>query len=178
MAVGADIEFAEVALELGLPLVAAIPLDTQDAAWPADAKARYWRALYRAALVTSVWREPGYEARDLGARFHARNRWMIDHSETVIAVWDGRTSGGTWATVREVLRRNRRVLVVDPATGSLRVQQGIPSRKAYAEHGSPGDGGSVLDMFAHATAEGLDSARYAILAHEVGSRLDATDGEE
>lgn len=119
MAIGADIEFAEVALDLGIPLVAAIPLEGQDSVWPEHARRRYHNVLVRAVCIVEVWKDPLYLRATVNARLHARNLWLIDHSDLIIAVWDGRETGGTWAAVKEALRRHRKVLVVNPTTGTV-----------------------------------------------------------
>ena len=66
-----------------------------------------------------VWKDPLYLRATVNARLHARNLWLIDHSDLIIAVWDGRETGGTWAAVKEALRRHRKVLVVNPTTGTV-----------------------------------------------------------
>ena len=42
-----------------------------------------------------------------------RNRYMVDHSTYVLAVWDG-TPGGTGSTVEYALRKERKVLHIAP----------------------------------------------------------------
>lgn len=44
--------------------------------------------------------------------YEVRNRYMVDASSLVIAVWDGRESGGTAATVRYAKRCNKGVAIV------------------------------------------------------------------
>lgn len=122
MALGADVEFGEVALDLGLSLVAAVPSPDQDDRWSHRARERYRTMLARASLTVRVWEEPGYACDDLMGRFHARNRWLVEHSDAAIAVWDGRERGGTWHAVREVLKRGRKLAVVDPRSGSISIR--------------------------------------------------------
>lgn len=146
MAVGADIEFAEAALTLGIPLVAALPVETQAHPWPQEAQARYWRAVARANLVVSVWKEHGYSASSIGAQMFARDRWMLDHSDEpgsiLIAVWDGREAGGTWATLKEARKRGRRILILDPRSGKLTVDTSVRLR----EHAKPSGFGVVYPI--------------------------------
>lgn len=201
MAVGTDIEFAEAALGLGCRLVAAIPTDTQEEPWPQEAKARYWRALLRASMTVSVWREPGYATTEIGSRFHARNRWMIDHTTdgAAIAVWDGRQAGGTWAAVKEILRRGRKVLVIDPRTGDLRIEKpserlrdqakgtsfGMPYggakdalTKRFTEEGVAVEAGSALDLFADVCAQELEGIAKAMHQAMLSTSLDTSDPSE
>lgn len=39
-----------------------------------------------------------------------RNRYMVDHADYVISVWDGRKSGGTYATVNYARKQNRKII--------------------------------------------------------------------
>lgn len=39
-----------------------------------------------------------------------RNRYMVDHAEYVISAWDGRKSGGTYATVNYARKLNRKII--------------------------------------------------------------------
>jgi hypothetical protein len=201
MAVGTDIEFAEVALELRCPLVAAIPTDTQEEPWPQEAKARYWKTLLLSSMAVSVWREPGYETTEIGSRFHARNRWMIDHTTdgTALAVWDGRQAGGTWAAVKEILRRGRKVLVIDPRTGELRVEKpsetlrdqakgtsfGTPYgvakealKNRFTEEGVEVAEGSALDVFADVYAKQLETIGEAMNQAMKNMSLDTSGDPE
>lgn len=126
MAVGADAEFTHACIHLDIPFVAAIPVAGQESVWPWHARERYADQLKWAALVVNVWEDPNYEASSYGAKMHARNRWMLDRVATgdgvVLAVWDGRKTGGTWAAVDGALKRGRKVLVLDPASCEFRLE--------------------------------------------------------
>jgi uncharacterized phage-like protein YoqJ len=93
MAIGVDQDFAEVCVALRIPLIAAIPFRGQERQWPYPSQQRYHQLLKLAHEVVVVW-EGGY-SRDA---MMARNHWMIDHSNMLMAVFDG-TTGGTAATV-------------------------------------------------------------------------------
>lgn len=108
MALGVDTVFAVAALELGVPLVAAIPFQGQEAQWPAASKARYQRLLARAAIVHAV-SPPGYHV----SKMHVRNQWMVDTCTHALAVWDG-SSGGTGACVRAIRVAEKPLRVFDP----------------------------------------------------------------
>jgi len=198
MAIGTDIEFAEVALELGCPLVAAIPTENQQEPWPREARDRYQQALDRANMTVGVWLDPLYATTHIGARFHARNRWMIDHSTegAAIAVWDGRQAGGTWAAVKEILRRGRKVLVIDPRTGDLRIEKpseslrdqakgtsfgtpyGVAIKKRLTAEGVEVEEGSALDLFADVYAHELASIGEAMNQAMMTTLLDTSDDPE
>ena len=36
---------------------------------------------------------------DATGAFRARNRWMVDNRDALLALWDGVEQGGTWYTV-------------------------------------------------------------------------------
>ena len=98
MALGADTVFAEEVLKRrqnGTPLcfVAAVPCETQDARWSFDQQRRYRQLLAQADTVVVMCER--YEPYCM----NARNRYMVENSRRLIAVWDG-SNGGTANTVR------------------------------------------------------------------------------
>jgi uncharacterized phage-like protein YoqJ len=99
MALGTDTLGAIAALKLGIPLVAAVAFQGQDQHWPESDRKVYSKILARAADVTYV-SGPGYN----GWKYHARNQWMVDHADLVLAVWDG-SSGGTKSCVEYALKK-------------------------------------------------------------------------
>lgn len=137
MAVGADAEFVEACIYVGIPFVAAVPVKDQDSMWPYHAQERYANQLSRASLVVNVWEDPRYQETSYGAKMHARNRWMLDHvacgDGIVLAVWDGRRTGGTWSAVSTALMRGRKVLVLDPRTCQFRVEKSPTAKAPIAE---------------------------------------------
>ena len=45
-----------------------------------------------------------------------RNRFLIEHASTVLAVYNGEKRGGTAATMRYAQKMGREIIVIDPAT--------------------------------------------------------------
>jgi len=97
MALGCDFYFAEEVLALkercsDVTLEAAIPCPSQAEGWSATDKRRYYAILERCDYETMVQDHysPGCMQR--------RNRYMVDHSALIIAVYDGQ-SGGTRSTL-------------------------------------------------------------------------------
>ncbi len=45
-----------------------------------------------------------------------RNRWMVDHADILLAVYDGGSSGGTASTVRYAQSKKREIWLLDPKT--------------------------------------------------------------
>ena len=89
MALGVDLWAPEIAMDLGIYTVAAIPFEGQESNWPVESQERY-RALLNAVSDVKVVSPGGYAP----WKMQYRNEWMVDHSNFVVAVWDG-TPGGT-----------------------------------------------------------------------------------
>jgi uncharacterized phage-like protein YoqJ len=89
MALGWDIAIAQACDEDGIPFIAAVPCDDQEAIWEPESQNRYRRLLLRAQDVHVV--SPGPFAL---WKMQARNKWMVDRCKAVIALWDG-SGGGT-----------------------------------------------------------------------------------
>ena len=103
MARGCDLYFAEAVLELrerrpGVTLEAARPCETQASAWPAAERERYGAILDRCDYETLV-----QHRYDRGC-MQRRNRYMVDRSALVLAVYNGEPKGGTAQTLLYALR--------------------------------------------------------------------------
>lgn len=112
MALGVDLLAAERAYLMGVPYYAYIPFVGQAERWPPGQRVRYSRAIIHAKGRTMV-NEGGYEP----WKMHARNEAMIltpEPVDAVIAVWDGRKSGGTYDAVRVAEKRGIGVERIDP----------------------------------------------------------------
>ena len=70
-----------------------------------DDQARYHRLLLRAAEVVVLGRDT-----DTTAAHRARDRWMVDNRDVLLALWDGEERGGTWYTVRYVWSKGRPIV--------------------------------------------------------------------
>lgn len=110
MALGVDTWAAEICTELEIPWCAAIPFLGQESEWPLESQLYYRRLLAQAHMVTYV--SPGGYSRE---KMQIRNRWMVDHCDLLIAVWDG-TMGGTWNCVKYAERTigEGRIIRIDP----------------------------------------------------------------
>ena len=103
MAQGCDLYFCEAAQALrdsrpGVTVEAAIPCESQADKWPPEDKERYQRLVGLCDFETMVQRQY-----DRGCMLR-RNRYMVDHSTLVIAVYDG-TNGGTRRTLEYAIRQ-------------------------------------------------------------------------
>lgn len=104
MARGADLYFAEAVLTMRedhpeITLECARPCETQADSWPAEEQTRYYRILDHCNYETLV--QHHY---DRGCMTR-RNRYMVDHSARVIAVYDGVPKGGTAQTLAYALKQ-------------------------------------------------------------------------
>ncbi len=107
MALGVDIWAAEAAIELGIPVEAALPFVGQDAIWPKASKERFQGILQKCKKVTVV-NEGGYAA----WKMQTRNQYMVDNCDLLIAVWNGKREGGTWNCIKYATKR-----VLSPTNG-------------------------------------------------------------
>ena len=107
-ALGADSDFAETVLALkkryrDIQLEIAVPCPNQDLKWTFEDKKRYQKILDKADKVTLV--------SDHYTRWcmHDRNRYMVDHSDCVVAIWNGEESGGTYNTICYAQKTNTEI---------------------------------------------------------------------
>lgn len=98
MACGTDIWAGNIVARLkdrfpGLKLIAAVPFPQFPDGWAPEWREKYTALLERADFVKTIAGEysPG--------AYQQRNEWMVDHSNRVIAVYDGK-AGGTRDTLQ------------------------------------------------------------------------------
>lgn len=108
MALGYDMIFANVAIRVGVPFVAAIPFIGQEKKWPEESQQLYHNILRYAQDIVIV-SEGGYSAK----KMQVRNEWMVDKSNMVIAAWDG-SDGGTANAVKYAKQTGKAVLRLNP----------------------------------------------------------------
>lgn len=102
MARGWDQAFAEAAIELRIPFIAAVPFEGQHHRWQPDGQRHFEWLCSKAALVKIVSHRPGSRA------MQQRNEWMVDQANKICALWDGST-GGTFNCIRYANRVGRPV---------------------------------------------------------------------
>jgi uncharacterized phage-like protein YoqJ len=90
-ALGWDTALALAGFSLQIPVILAIPFDGQEESWPPAARIRYKKLLERAEDVHFLNDAP-YEPE----KIQARNEWMVDRADLVLALWDGRKLGEVW----------------------------------------------------------------------------------
>ena len=109
MAQGVDQWAAEIAVEMNIPFIAAIPCDNQDSNWPQSSKDHYQELLSKAESCVNV--SPGPYTKDC---MHKRDQWVVDNSDNLLAVWNGQRYGGTFATVRMAEKATKTIHRVNP----------------------------------------------------------------
>ncbi len=114
MAIGVDLDFAEIVLKLRnkfpVTLECAIPCPNQTLKWGDKDKLRYESILKRADKVTLISEKYTPEC------MLKRNRYMVDKSELVIAVFNGKEQGGTWYTIKYAESKNKIIELIDLCT--------------------------------------------------------------
>ncbi len=112
MAIGTDIWCGETVVELrkeyqNIRLIACIPHIGQEEMWNEDYKERY-RELLRHADEKIIISD--HYTKDC---MQLRNRYMVDHSSNMIAVFNGQ-EGGTKTTIEYAIKKGRNIILLDP----------------------------------------------------------------
>ena len=115
MAQGVDLWAAQAVLrqrekQEDLWLIAVQPFLGQADRWPESLRQAYDDILFSSDERLCL--HPAYTP----SCMMERNRWMVDHAEVLLAVYDGSASGGTAATVRYAQSRKREIWLLDPKT--------------------------------------------------------------
>lgn len=105
-----------------LKLRCVLPCEGQADRWAASARELYQSILSRADSVVYVNRE-----------YHdgcmlERNRYLVDHAGTLLAVYNGERRGGTAATVRYAGKKGRGLIVIAPRSLQVSVTQWTGNR--------------------------------------------------
>lgn len=113
MAQGSDLYFGEAVLKLrkrypDVTLEAARPCETQAKHWKRQEQNRYQNILEQCNYETMVQHSytPGCMQR--------RNRYMVDHADVVIAVYNGEPKGGTAQTLAYARKQQRKIYILEP----------------------------------------------------------------
>ena len=94
--------------ELSLTLVAARPYEGQAERWGQAQQSRYASLLAKCDYVYTLAEH--YEA----GVFHRRNRFMVDHAQSLLAGYNGRRGGGTSYTVHYAQKKGSTIHIVPP----------------------------------------------------------------
>lgn len=115
MAQGIDLIAAELVLQSreihpDIQLVAAIPYAGQTKKWRREQIERYYGILQQCTPENIHVLAPAYMRNCM----QIRNRYLADHCQRIIAVYDGRSGGGTKCTLTYALKKNLEAIIIDP----------------------------------------------------------------
>ena len=118
MAQGTDLWCAQIVLDLrktnpALKLHCVLPCKGQESKWTASAQERYRSILAQANEVIYVGQEYNRDC------ILKRNRYLVDHSSILLAVYNGTWRSGTGATVRYAQKLKREIIIIDPVARTL-----------------------------------------------------------
>jgi uncharacterized phage-like protein YoqJ len=109
MAIGSDQLAANIAIELGIPFIAAIPFAGQESKWPKFVQEEY-RVLLKQADNVVIVSEGAYAP----YKMQTRNEWIVNKSDAMIAIWTGQLSGGTFNCVTYAVKVKKPVFEINP----------------------------------------------------------------
>jgi len=116
LAQGVDTWAAQIVLQLrernpGLRLHCVLPCRNQAENWVAVAKELHQHIQHQADTVVTL-SEKYYDGCML-----VRNRYLVDHTSVLLAVYNGSWRSGTGMTVRYAQKLGREIIMIDPKTG-------------------------------------------------------------
>ncbi|MDR3084710.1 MAG: DUF1273 domain-containing protein [Christensenellaceae bacterium] len=110
MALGLDQIAAEAVLrlkaELQVTLEAALPFEGQGLSWSSEHEGRHRRILKSCDSVVAM--QEGYS---IGC-YHRRNRYMVEKADVLLAVWSGKTSGGSYQTLNYARKKGKPIVIL------------------------------------------------------------------
>lgn len=115
MALGVDTVFAKAVLQMkaeapdSIKFIAAIPCIEQDKFWREQDKIRYNNLLSLSDETVYVSKQPYSKG-----CMNARNQYMIDRCDILIAVWNGDLTGGTADAVKKAKKAGKEIIRIDP----------------------------------------------------------------
>ena len=113
MALGADTWLAEAVLDMrkmhpSVKLVAVLPCETQANRWSAEQRERYFNILANCDEVITL------NAHYTPSCMQERNRYMVDCTGYLLAVYDNGNRGGTAYTVKYAQKKRRKIISIHP----------------------------------------------------------------
>jgi len=110
MALGIDQLVAEIAIEMNIPYIAAIPFVGQETAWPKQSQEYYQELLNQASEIVVVCK--GVYA---AYKMQIRNQYLVDNSDVLIAIFNtSETSGGTYNCIQYAEKQNKQIIKINP----------------------------------------------------------------
>ena len=109
MALGVDQLWAIAGIRSGIEVIAAIPFIGQESVWPQSSQQLYKEILKSNLVEEKIISDGNYSIE----KMHIRDKWMVDNSDLVFAVWNG-TGGGTQYTVDYAKEQNKEIEILNP----------------------------------------------------------------
>ena len=116
LAAGSDQVFAEVALDLGIPVLAVIPVRGYERYFRGDDLARYRRLRHQCKVTQLNW------CGDDERAFFEAGKTIVEKSDMMLAVWDGKQAeggGGTGDVVIFALKNAKPIVHINPIDRSI-----------------------------------------------------------
>ncbi len=130
LAIGGDTVWADIALEMGVPLHGAIPFPSQDAKWTKAQKAHYAELKERCATLEYVSETDPRSTGEAIRMLHARNDAMLSGTNAVVAIWaPANHTGGTFNCISKAVSAGLPVILVNIAARTVT----RPSAARWAE---------------------------------------------
>jgi uncharacterized phage-like protein YoqJ len=111
MAQGWDMAVASACVTLDVPYTAAVPFPGQELVWPDPEIRALYKSLVESAAHVVYVSSSIAAAENVSAALQFRNQYIVDHSDKVIALWDG-IKGGTGNCVSYARKRKVEVINV------------------------------------------------------------------
>lgn len=112
MALGYDTWLAQISYKLKIPFIAAVPFLGQESKWPKESQILYNKLLNMASEVVIV-SDGGYSPQSM----QVRNGWMVDHSDKILACWDG-SNGGTANCISYAKSVGKEIIRINPTNAN------------------------------------------------------------
>ena len=130
MSLGVDQWVAELCISRGLPFTACLPFQGFEGQWPENSQMQFRQLCNQADDVVYVSESTSYSPRLL----QARNEYMVDHANHLLAVYNGVQEGGTWSCIRyaQMRRKSWEPLAVEQTiwAEALQLEQSYQARRA------------------------------------------------
>ena len=114
MALGVDQWAAALCIRHSIPFIAAVPCMEHEIKWNDKSQELYFRLLNKAEEVVVVTQTP-YNSKVM----QKRNVWMVDHADTLLAVWDGSKSG-TANCIASARKQGKKLYRITPGDDLLK----------------------------------------------------------
>ncbi len=105
MAQGWDMAVASACVVLTVPFTAAVPYAGQQAVWPDLETRQHYETLLSNAKDVVYIGQPPRNMGEAATLLQQRNRYIVEHSQKMIALWDG-SRGGTYNCIKYAKYKN------------------------------------------------------------------------